>query len=152
MHRLFRVTCAAVVCAGLLAATGCGSSSSEPSSPAQQPAYSQIDLQVGTGATAAAGNSVTVNYTGWLYDNTKADSKGTQFDSSLSAGRQPLSFTVGAANIIQGFSQGVTGMRVSGVRRVVLPSNLAYGTQGSSDGRIAPNTPLVFEITLVSVN
>jgi len=149
MHRLFRFTGTLVACTGLLAALGCGSSSSEPSSPSPQPAYSQIDLQEGTGAAAAAGNTVTVNYTGWLYDNTRTDSKGTQFDSSLSAGRQPLTFVVGAANIIQGFSQGVTGMRVSGMRRIVLPSSLAYGAQGS--GAIPPNTPLVFEITLLSV-
>jgi hypothetical protein len=90
MHRLCRFTCALIVCTGLLAALGCGSSSSEPSSATPQPAYSQTDLQVGTGATAAAGNSVTVNYTGWLYDTTRTDSKGTQFDSSLSGGRQPL--------------------------------------------------------------
>ena len=146
MSRWFRLTCAVTVCAGLLFAVACGSSPSEPSS---QPAYSQIDLQLGTGATAAAGSSVTVNYTGWLYDSTRTDFKGTQFDSSLSAGRQPLPFVVGAGNIIQGFSQGVTGMRVGGSRRVVLPSTLAYGAQGS--GSIPPNAPLVFEITLLSV-
>ena len=149
MHRLSRLTFALAACIGFFAAVGCGSSSSAPSSPAAEPAYSQTDLQVGTGAAAAAGNNVTVNYTGWVYDPARIDSKGTQFDSSLSAGRQPLAFVVGATNIIQGFSQGVTGMRVAGTRRVVLPSSLAYGAQGS--GTIPPNTPLVFEITLLTV-
>ena len=149
MHRLLRFTCALVACTGLLAATGCGSSSSSPSSASPEPAYSQIDLQVGTGAAAAAGNSVTVNYTGWLYDSTKTDSKGSQFDSSLSPGRQPYVFAVGSTSTIQGFSQGVTGMRVGGTRRVVMPSSLAYGAQGS--GSIPPYTPLVFEITLLNV-
>jgi FKBP-type peptidyl-prolyl cis-trans isomerase FkpA len=146
MTTWFRLTSTVTACAGLLFAVACGSS---PSAPSSQPAYSQIDLQVGTGATAAAGITVSVNYTGWLYDSTRTDSKGTQFDSSLSAGRQPYVFVVGGTGTIQGFSQGVTGMRVGGSRRVVLPSSLAYGTQGS--GSIPPNTPLVFDITLLSV-
>jgi FKBP-type peptidyl-prolyl cis-trans isomerase FkpA len=150
MRKLLRFTCTLVGCAGLLATAGCGSSPSSPSSASPQPAYSQTDLQVGTGATAAVGSAVTVNYTGWLYDSTKTDFKGTQFDSSLSAGRQPLGFTVGATNILQGFNQAVAGMRVGGTRRVVMPSSLGYGTQGAPPA-IPPNAPLVFEITLLTV-
>jgi FKBP-type peptidyl-prolyl cis-trans isomerase FkpA len=147
---MLRLTSTLVGCAALVAAAGCGSSPSAPAPLSPQPAYSQTDLQVGTGATAAVGNNVTVNYTGWLYDSTKTDFKGAQFDSSLSAGRQPLPFTVGSSNIIPGFNQGVTGMRVGGTRRVVLPSSLGYGAQGSPPA-IPPNAPLVFEITLLTV-
>src|SRR4051812_37789132 len=94
-HRLVRPrvhVLALIACAVVLGAAGCGSS---PSAPSSEPAYSQTDLQVGTGPTAAVGNTVTVNYTGWLYDSTKADFKGAQFDSSLSAGRAPLVFVLG---------------------------------------------------------
>ena len=149
MNRLLHLTCSVVAGAALLVSAGCGSSDSSPSSTVSEPAYSQVDLVVGTGATAAVGNTVTVNYTGWLYDTTKTDFKGTQFDSSLSVGRGPLQFVIGATNIIQGFSQATAGMRVGGVRRAVMPSSLAYGASGS--GSIPPYTTLVFEITLVSV-
>ena len=147
MNRLLRLTCALMACAGVLVSAGCGSDSSSPSS---EPAYSTLDLQVGTGATAAAGNSVTVNYTGWLYDSTKPDSKGTQFDSSLSPGRGPFPLIAGGNGAIQGFSQAVIGMRVGGTRRVVMPSSLAYGASGQ--GSIPPYAPLVFEITLLTVS
>ena len=110
--------------------------------------FSTTDIRVGTGAEATAGRAVLVNYTGWLYSTAAADNKGTKFDSSLDPGRTPLPFTVGAG-VIAGFSQGVTGMRVGGQRRVVIPPNLGYG--GQANGQIPANSTLIFELELLAV-
>ena len=126
----------------LSAAIGCADSTS-PSGPA----YSQTDLRVGTGAAAASGKNVAVNYTGWLYDASKPDFKGLQFDTSV--GKTAFSFTLGAGQVIDGWEQGVPGMLVGGVRRLVIPPTLAYGATRS--GPIPPNTTLVFDIELLSV-
>lgn len=125
----------------LLAAAGCHSN---PASPTSAP-YSKNDLVVGTGAEASAGRGATVTYTGWLYDPSRTDGKGTQFDSSAS-----YTFVVGAGNVIKGWDQGVPGMRVGGQRRLVLPPDLAYDGKGAG-GVIPPNATLVFDIGLLSV-
>lgn len=139
-----------------LLVSGCGGASSSTTSPTPigQPAagsvpFSTTDLRVGTGTEAASGRTVTVNYTGWLYNTSGADNKGTLFDSSLASGRTPLVFVVGSSGIIPGFSQGVLGMKVGGQRRVVMPPSLAYGSQGNNS--IPPNATLIFEIELLSV-
>ena len=127
----------------VLAAAGCGSAN--PTVPSTSVGvYTQTDLVVGTGATAAVGSIVTVSYTGWLYDTGRPNGKGTQFDSGT---LQP--FVVGSANLIQGFQQGVVGMKVGGQRRLILPPELAYGSNPPSG--IPVNATLVFEITLISV-
>ena len=120
-----------------------------PTTPVVNVQFSTTELRVGTGAEATTGRTVTVNYTGWLYSAGATDNKGTLFDSSLAAGRTPLTFAVGTTQLIPGFSQGTLGMRVGGLRRVVLPPNLAYGSQGN--GPIPPNAPIIFEIELLSV-
>ncbi len=107
--------------------------------------YSQTDLVVGTGVTAAAGNLVTVAYTGWLHDSSRPDAKGTQFDSSLS-----FPFRLGSGQVIRGWDQGVVGMRVGGQRRLVIPPDLAYGSSGRPPA-IPPNSTLVFDVTLNAV-
>jgi FKBP-type peptidyl-prolyl cis-trans isomerase len=135
-----------------LSAAGCGDSDS-PSSPSSQPRaeFSQTDLLVGTGTVATAGRLLTVHYSGWLYDPAAAEQKGRQFDSSLSPGRGPFSFTLGAGGVIRGWDQGVAGMRVGGRRRLVIPPELAYGAQGAGNGTIPPNATLVFDIELLNV-
>lgn len=142
---VFRVVCPVVVA---LASFACGSSGSNSTAPSSvtppSAAYSQTDLVVGTGATATAGHTVTVSYTGWLYDPTKPDSKGAKFDSSPN-----FSFTLGAGQVIQGWDRGVPGMKVGGQRRLVIPPDLAYGNQAV--GAIPPNSTLVFDITLLNV-
>jgi FKBP-type peptidyl-prolyl cis-trans isomerase FkpA len=139
-----------VAIAAALLIAACGSSSpSTPSNVFSAP-YSQTDLLVGTGAVATAGRSVTVNYTGWLYNPSATDGKGTQFDTSLQAGREPLSFIVGSNQVIAGFSQGVAGMRVGGKRRIVIPASLAYGSQGN--GPVPPNATIVFEVDLLAAS
>jgi FKBP-type peptidyl-prolyl cis-trans isomerase FkpA len=144
MNQRFVVT----LLTGVLLATAACSSDS-PSTPSQSVPYSQTDLRIGTGAEALTGRFVTVNYTGWLYAAGVPENKGTQFDSSLSPGRQPFSFTLGRGQVIAGWDQGVVGMRVGGQRRLVIPPNLAYGSSGS--GPIPPNATLVFDIELLAV-
>jgi FKBP-type peptidyl-prolyl cis-trans isomerase FkpA len=140
-----------VGCALAVSACGGGDSGSPtgPSATSNLP-FSAVDLRAGTGAEATSGRVVSVNYSGWLYSSAGADNKGSLFDSSLAAGRTPLGFTVGAGNIIPGFSQCVLGMRVGGARRCVLPPNLAYGSQGSGN-TIPANATLIFELELLAV-
>jgi FKBP-type peptidyl-prolyl cis-trans isomerase FkpA len=121
--------------------TGCGSST--PTAPSANVPFSTVDLRVGTGAAAAVGSPVSVNYTLWLYNAGGVDNKGSRLQTG------PFSFTVGQG-VVPGFSQGVTGMRVGGLRRVVIPPNLGYGAQGSPPS-IPPNATLIFEIELVSI-
>ncbi len=103
-------------------------------------------MRAGIGTEAAVGGLLTVNYTGWLYDLSKTDQKGLVFDTSL--GKTPFTFTLGAGQVIRGWEVGVPGMRVGGVRRLVIPPSMAYGDQRA--GSIPPNTTLVFEIELLS--
>lgn len=126
---------------------GCGSSSSPSPTPVPNVPFSQTDIVVGTGADAVNGKTLTVNYTGWLYDATKAEQKGAQFDTST--GRGPYGFVLGARQVITGWDQGLLGMKVGGKRRLVIPPDLAYGASGY--GQIPPNATLVFEVDLVAV-
>ena len=135
-----------IVCAAL-AVGGCSSDDdggSSPTAPSANVPFSTTDLRPGTGAEATTGRIVTVRYTGWLYSTTAPDNKGTQFD----AGTLPP-FALGTT-VIQGFTMGVQGMRVGGLRRVVIPPNLGYGAQGSPP-RIPGNSTLLFEIELLAV-
>ena len=127
----------------LLLAVGCGSEITAPSSAP----YSQTELHIGSGTEATVGTIVTVNYTGWLYDRTKTDNKGIQFDSSSNAG--PFAFTLGLGQVIQGWDRGVPGMKIGGIRRLVIPPSLAYGAVRF--GPIPPDATLVFDIELVDV-
>ena len=145
MNTFLRIAFVPVLGAILLAAA-CGSSSTSPSTPTPPSApYSQTDLLVGTGTTATQGRTVNVSYTGWLYDPTKTESKGAQFDSSSN-----FAFQLSAGRVIAGWDQGVVGMRVGGMRRLVIPPNLGYGAQAV--GTIPPNSTLVFDIMLLAVN
>jgi FKBP-type peptidyl-prolyl cis-trans isomerase FkpA len=107
------------------------------------------DSRVGTGAEAVAGRQVTVHYTGWLYDSQSANDRGRRFDSSRDR-NEPFTFRLGAGNVIRGWDQGVAGMRVGGVRTLVIPSALGYGSEGAP-GVIPPNATLVFDVELQNV-
>lgn len=99
------------------------------------------DIKVGSGAVAQPGNNVSVHYTGTLTD-------GTQFDSS--AGRGPYTFSLGGGEVIQGWDNGVVGMKVGGKRRLIIPADMGYGERGSPP-RIPPGATLVFTIELLEV-
>jgi FKBP-type peptidyl-prolyl cis-trans isomerase FkpA len=125
------------------AAAGCDDS---PTSPNNQP-FSQTELRIGTGADATTGRVLTVHYTGWLFDALKPGQKGAQFDSSV--GSEPFVFQLGAGFVIAGWDQGLQGMKVGGVRRLVVPSSLGYGSLRS--GPIPPYATMLFEIELLEV-
>jgi hypothetical protein len=114
-----------------------------------QPARLTVtDTVIGAGNAAVAGQTLTVNYTGWLYDPNAPGFKGKQFDSS--SGHSAFSFTLGAGMVIQGWDQGMAGMKVGGKRTLLIPSNLGYGTSGAG-ASIPGNAALVFDVELVSV-
>ncbi|RMH19747.1 MAG: FKBP-type peptidyl-prolyl cis-trans isomerase [Gemmatimonadetes bacterium] len=96
------------------------------------------DVVVGTGAEVQPGSQVTVEFTGWFPD-------GREFDSGV------FSFVAGVGQVIVGFDDAVMNMRVGGVRKAVLPPQLAYGSRGTPDGTIPPNATLVFEIEVTDV-
>lgn len=101
------------------------------------------DEVVGTGAVAAAGDTVTVNYVGSLTD-------GTVFDASANHGTTGFTFTLGAGQVIKGWDEGIVGMRVGGTRKLVIPASLAYGNQAV--GNVIPaNSTLVFTVELLKV-
>lgn len=121
-----------------------------PTAPAPPSGVTQlqiVDLRAGTGLEAAIGRTVFVHYIGWLYDSSKTDNKGAQFDTSLNRG--PFSFTLGAGQVIRGWDQGVAGMRVGGIRRLIIPPSLGYGS--SPNGPIPANSTLVFDVELLDV-
>ncbi len=107
------------------------------------------DGTLGTGAEAAAGRRVTVHYTGWLYDASKADHKGKKFDSSRDR-NEPFTFNLGAGEVIRGWDEGVAGMKVGGQRTLTIPADLGYGARGAG-GDIPPNATLVFDVELLNV-
>jgi peptidylprolyl isomerase len=151
-----------LACAALVAA-GCGSDSEEPSSSTPEatstPAATKPevtvpkgklpkklvveDLKEGDGAAAEAGKQVTVQYVGVSAVN------GRQFDASWDRG-EPFTFQLGSGGVIQGWDQGVEGMKVGGRRQLVIPPDLAYGPQGSPPS-IGPDETLVFVIDLLNV-
>ena len=137
--------------ARLAAALPAASSSSRQGSQAmnQQTLPSGLkieDVVAGSGDEARPGAHVRVHYTGWLYEN---DAAGRKFDSSKDRG-QPFSFPLGAGHVIQGWDQGVAGMRVGGTRRLIIPPQLGYGARGAG-GVIPPNATLLFEVELLGI-
>jgi len=123
-----------------LGLAACGGSSSSPSPVPDSGQVTMTDLVVGTGAEAVVGDTLSVNYTGWLAD-------GTQFDTSY--GKQPFVFRLGAGQVIKGWDQGLVGMKVGGQRRLIIPPSLGYGSAGS--GPIPGNATLKFEVELLSI-
>ena len=102
------------------------------------------DLKEGTGTTASAGKTVSVHYTGWLASN------GKKFDSSVDRG-QPFMFQLGAGQVIKGWDEGVSGMKVGGKRQLRIPPELGYGSRGAGGGVIPANATLIFDVELLAV-
>ncbi len=104
------------------------------------------DLKAGTGASPRPGQICIMHYTGWLYQNGK---KGAKFDSSVDRG-QPFEFPLGTGQVIRGWDEGVSGMKVGGKRVLIIPPELGYGARGAG-GVIPPNATLMFEVELLGV-
>jgi len=105
-----------------------------------------IDTKVGTGATPATGQTCVMHYTGWLYEN---GVKGKKFDSSVDRG-QPFEFVIGQGQVIRGWDEGVSTMKVGGKRTLIIPPGLGYGARGAG-GVIPPNATLLFDVELLGV-
>lgn len=114
------------------------------------PALLTEELKPGFGAEARTGMNIAVHYTGWLYDANALGYRGSKFDSSRDRG-QPFVFILGAGRVIRGWEIGVTGMRVGGMRRLVIPPELGYGGRAVGNGLIPPNSTLVFEVELLGI-
>jgi len=140
---------------GLSACGGGGGGGGSPSSGTTDSSGSSsitslsiTDTVVGTGNAAIAGNSLSVTYTGWLYDVKSSNLRGSQFDSNV--GGQAFVFKLGAGTVIAGWDQGLVGMKVGGKRTLIIPAALAYGSAGAAPA-IPPNAALVFDVTLSNI-
>ena len=153
MNRFLFVPLAVVLSAAVFSVNGCSKSveSSQESSMSASGVAELIktDVVVGDGAEATAGKTVSVHYTGWLYDLAAPDHKGKKFDSSRDRG-DPFGFRLGAGQVIKGWDQGVAGMKVGGQRTLIIPPDLGYGARGAG-GVIPGNATLVFDVELLGV-
>ena len=104
-----------------------------------------VDRKLGTGDVATSGATITVHYTGWLWEK---EERGKQFDSSR--GGNPFTFKLGAGEVIDGWDEGINGMRVGGVRELIIPPEMGYGVRGAPPD-IPPNATLCFEVELLRV-
>ena len=109
----------------------------------------RIDVTVGTGAPAVAGDEISVHYTGWLFDQKAPDKRGQKFDSSRDRG-EPLVFRLGTGRVIRGWDDGIEGMQRGGKRELRIPSGLGYGARGAGKV-IPPGASLVFEVELLDI-
>lgn len=141
--RLFRTT--ALLSILLLAACG----GPPPYTGGDVAELQRIDVTPGEGRPTAAGDEVSVHYTGWLYDENAADKRGAKIDSSRDRG-QPFVFRLGAGRVIRGWDEGVAGMRAGGTRELHVPAWLGYGAAGAGRA-IPPGASLVFEVELLEI-
>jgi peptidylprolyl isomerase len=137
--------CSSLILAGALAITMTDSASAETFVTAPS-GLQYHDTVVGTGPQPATGQTVSVHYTGWLYKDGK---KGAKFDSSVDR-KQPLNFAVGTGQVIRGWDEGLSTMKVGGKRTLVIPPDLGYGARGAG-GVIPPNATLMFDVELLGV-
>ena len=143
-----RFCCVAI----LLAAAACGGSGAAPTTPAPPPPpvpdvpFGTTDLREGGGAAVEDGWLLAIAYTGWLYDAATPDNRGREF--AAAAAEAPFSFRMGVGQVIPGIDRGVMGMRVGGLRRIVVPPDLGFGAAGSD--LVPANATLLFELELVA--
>ena len=105
-----------------------------------------IDTQPGTGASPKTGQTCVMHYTGWLYENA---TKGKKFDSSVDR-NEPFAFKIGVGQVIAGWDEGVSTMKVGGKRTLIIPPELGYGARGAG-GVIPPNATLIFDVELLDI-
>lgn len=138
--------------------TGCGNNTTndtksievaEPKAMTTASGFQKIDTVIGQGPAAQAGQTVSVHYTGWLYDEKAANNRGLKFDSSVDRG-SPFDFPLGAGRVIKGWDNGVAGMQVGGKRTLIIPAEMGYGTRGAGS-KIPPNATLLFDVELLGI-
>lgn len=112
--------------------------------------FSIEDLRVGTGREAMNGDALSVTYTGWLYDPNAPENKGARFDSGAIPSAGFPEYVLGAGQVIAGWDQGLAGMRVGGLRRLVIPPALGYGASGRPP-TIPGDATLLFEVELLGI-
>lgn len=139
-----------LTCLLAVLAVGCGSSP-ESQAPGKSDIKKLVTVEekIGDGAEAKNGSDVLVHYTGWLYNENRNQHKGREFDSSRDR-NEPHAFKLGAGEVIKGWDEGVTGMKVGGRRTLTIPPDLAYGADGLGE-LIPPNATLIFDVELVEV-
>ena len=149
MRRFLYIPVWAALVAMVLMMSACSDSGTETKAVSGVTDFIKTDVVVGQGEEAIKGKTVTVHYTGWLYDELASDNKGKKFDSSHDRA-EPFEFPLGAGRVIKGWDQGVAGMREGGKRTLVIPSTLGYGARGA--GRvIPPHATLIFDVALLDV-
>jgi FKBP-type peptidyl-prolyl cis-trans isomerase FkpA len=153
-HRMKKsMLVASALMIAMLAMTGCKAdsktSTKETAMTQNVTELIKKDTVLGEGREAEAGFNVTVHYTGWLYDPSKADGKGTKFDSSLDR-HEPFVFFLGGGQVIQGWDEGFAGMKVGGKRTLIIPPHMGYGVHGAG-GVIPPNATLIFDVELLGI-
>ena len=149
MERTLFLPLALLLAASIFAISACSEQVSIQSKAGTVTELVKTDTKLGEGAEATAGHNVSVHYTGWLYDEAAPEYHGKKFDSSRDRG-QPFNFPLGAKMVIDGWDQGVEGMKVGGQRTLIIPPHLGYGARGAP-GAIPPNATLVFDVELLGV-
>ncbi|MGB9094465.1 MAG: FKBP-type peptidyl-prolyl cis-trans isomerase [Gallionella sp.] len=144
------ISLALLLAAGIFSTTACSRQDAPKTENGTMTELIKTDVKLGKGDLATPGKSVTVHYTGWLYDAAAPDHHGRKFDSSRDR-NEPFEFTLGAGQVIMGWDQGVAGMQVGGERTLIIPPNMGYGARGAG-GVIPPNATLVFDVELLGVH
>ncbi|MGH7111796.1 MAG: FKBP-type peptidyl-prolyl cis-trans isomerase [Stellaceae bacterium] len=138
---------AAAAAALLLLAAVSPASAAAPHTVTLPGGLQYTDTRIGTGPAAKPGDTLVMQYTGWLDDHGK---KGRKFDSSRDHG-EPFTFTLGAHQVIPGWDEGIAGMKAGGERTLIIPPALAYGSEGAGGGVIPPNATLIFDVELLRI-
>lgn len=140
----------AIIAVAVIAATPLIPANAQPQESAMTTTASGLqieDTKVGDGASPKTGQTCTMHYTGWLYEN---GARGAKFDSSVDRG-QPFDFTIGVGQVIKGWDEGVATMKVGGKRTLIIPAQLGYGARGAG-GVIPPNATLIFDVELLGIS
>ena len=111
--------------------------------------FTKIDSQLGEGREAEKGLTITVHYSGWIYDENEDDKKGNKFDSSKDR-NEPFTFVLGVGQVIKGWDDGFAGMKIGGTRTIIIPSEMGYGSRGAGSV-IPPNADLIFDVELLGI-
>lgn len=150
MKRKIYTSLVLLLAAGIFSTTACSEQATQKMEASSMTELVKTDVKLGTGDLATSGKSVSVHYTGWLYDAAVPDHHGKKFDSSRDR-NEPFEFPLGAGRVIKGWDQGVAGMKVGGQRTLIIPASMGYGARGAG-GVIPPNATLVFDVELLGVH